>query len=166
MNIAHLYKPRGAGAVLSENVFPDRLSGDCELTSADRHPRLLHLRPAHPRRAGRRGARAKNRIARRVRCRRGYLDNWGHLIEQRVGEVVLWRVVPVALWSCVSELRRGSRLTIPELVSPIVRPAVQPHLPDGVLITGCQAAGRRSPHALFTLLLAARSARKLYGGGL
>jgi hypothetical protein len=57
----------------------------------------------------------------------------------------------------VSELRRGSHLTIPELlstVSPIVRPAVQPHLPDGVLVTGCQPAGRRSPHALFTLLLA------------
>ncbi len=68
----------------------------------------------------------------------GYAYAWGHLIEQRLGRFVLWRVVPVALWEGLSDVRAGS---------------LQPHLPSGVVVRGCQGASRRSPHALFTLLL-------------
>jgi hypothetical protein len=39
------------------------------------------------------------------------------------------------------------------LVQPGIRPALEPHLPAGVVARGCQGASRRSPHALFTLLL-------------
>jgi hypothetical protein len=30
---------------------------------------------------------------------------------------------------------------------------IEPHLPSGLVARGCQGASRRSPHALFTLLL-------------
>jgi hypothetical protein len=33
-----------------------------------------------------------------------------------------------------------------------IGPALEPHLPSGVVVRGCQGASRR-PHALFTLLL-------------
>jgi hypothetical protein len=36
---------------------------------------------------------------------------------------------------------------------PGIRPALEPHLPAGVVARGCQGTSRRSPHALFTLLL-------------
>ena len=86
----------------------------------------------------------------------GYAYRWGHLIEVRLGRFVLWRVVPVALWERLSPLRAGSPLLIEEqltLVQPGIRPALEPHLPSGVVARGCQGASRRSPHALFTLLL-------------
>jgi hypothetical protein len=86
----------------------------------------------------------------------GYAYAWGHLIEQRLGRFVLWRVVPVALWERLSDVRAGSPLFIEELltlVQPGIRPALEPHLPSGVVVRGCQGASRRSPHALFTLLL-------------
>src|ERR1700692_3864353 len=35
----------------------------------------------------------------------GYAYRWGHLIEQRLGRFVLWRVVPVALWERLSNVR-------------------------------------------------------------
>jgi hypothetical protein len=40
------------------------------------------------------------------------------------------------------------------LVQPGISPALEPHLPSGLVARGCQGASRRSPHALFTLLLA------------
>jgi len=86
----------------------------------------------------------------------GYAYRWGHLIEVRLGRFVLWRVVPVALWERLSPLRAGSPLLIEELltlVQPGIRPALEPHLPSVVVARGCQGASRRSPHALFTLLL-------------
>ena len=86
----------------------------------------------------------------------GYAYAWGHLIEQRLGRFVLWRVVPVALWERLSDVRAGSPLLIEELLTlmqPGIRPALEPHLPSGVVARGCQGASRRSPHALFTLLL-------------
>ena len=86
----------------------------------------------------------------------GYAYAWGHLIEQRLGRFVLWRVVPVALWERLSNVRAGSPLLIEELLTlmqPRIPPALEPHLPPGVVARGCQGASRRSPHALFTLLL-------------
>jgi hypothetical protein len=86
----------------------------------------------------------------------GYAYRWGHLIEVRLGRFVLWRVVPVALWERLTDVRAGSPLLIEELltlVQPGINPALEPHLPSGVLPRGCQGASRRSPHTLFTLLL-------------
>ncbi len=86
----------------------------------------------------------------------GYAYRWGHLIEVQLGRFVLWRVVPVALWERLSDVRAGSPLLIEELLTlmqPGIRPALEPHLPAGVVARGCQGASRRSPHALFTLLL-------------
>jgi len=86
----------------------------------------------------------------------GYAYAWGHLVEQRVGRFVLWRVVPVALWERLSNVRAWSPLLIEELLTlmqPGISPALEPHLPSGVVARGCQGASRRSPHALFTLLL-------------
>ena len=86
----------------------------------------------------------------------GYAYGWGHLIEVRLGRSVLWRIVPVALWERLSDVRAGSPLLIEELltlVQPGIRHALEPHLPSGVVARGCQGASRRNPHALFTLLL-------------
>lgn len=86
----------------------------------------------------------------------GYAYRWGHLIEVQLGRFVLWRVVPVALWEQLSDVRAGSPLFIEELltfVQPGILPALEPDLPAGVVARGCQGASRRSPHALFTLLL-------------
>ena len=85
----------------------------------------------------------------------GYGYRWGHLIEVRLGRFVLWRVVPVALWERLSDVRAGSPLLIEELLTlmqPGIPPALEPHLPSGVVLRGFQGASRRSPHALFTLL--------------
>ena len=86
----------------------------------------------------------------------GYAYRWGHLIEARLGRFVLWRVVPVALWEQLSNVRAGSPLLIEELLTlmqPGISPALELHLPSGLVLRGCQGASRRSPHALFTLLL-------------
>jgi hypothetical protein len=86
----------------------------------------------------------------------GYAYAWGHLIEQPLGRFVLWRVVPVAMWERLSPLRTGSPLLIEDvltLVQPDIHPALASHLPAGILLTGCQGQSRRSPHALFALLL-------------
>jgi hypothetical protein len=87
----------------------------------------------------------------------GYACPWGQLIESRLGRYILWRVVPVAMWDHLVERREGSPLLIEELltrVQPGIRPALRRHLPRHVLLAGCQGASRRSPHALFALLLA------------
>jgi hypothetical protein len=86
----------------------------------------------------------------------GYAYRWGHLIEVGLGRFVLWRVVPVALWERLSDVRAGSPLLIEELLplmQPGIPPALEPHLPSGLVLRGFQGASRRSPHALFTLLL-------------
>jgi hypothetical protein len=86
----------------------------------------------------------------------GYAYRWGHLIEARLGPFVLWRVVPVALWERLSDVRAGSPLLIEELLTlmqPGASPALEPQLPSGLVLRGFQGASRRSPHALFTLLL-------------
>lgn len=87
----------------------------------------------------------------------GYAYRWGHIIEVRLGRYVLWRIVPVAIWDQLTERRARSQLFIEELltlVQPGVRPALHSRLPPTVLLAGCQGASRRSPHALFALLLA------------
>ena len=86
----------------------------------------------------------------------GYAYRWGHLIEVRLGRFVLWRVVPVAFWERLSNVRAWSPLAIEELLTlmqPGICPALEPHLPSGLILRGFQGASRRSPHALFTLLL-------------
>jgi hypothetical protein len=86
----------------------------------------------------------------------GYAYRWGHLIEVRLGRFVLWRVVPVALWERLSDVRAGSPLLIEELLTLVqsgIRPVLEPYLPASIAARGCQGASRRSPHALFTLLL-------------
>jgi hypothetical protein len=86
----------------------------------------------------------------------GYSYRWGHLIEVRLGRFVLWRVAPVALWELLSDVRAGSPLLIEELltlVQPGIPPALEPQLPSGLVLRGFQGASRRSPHALFALLL-------------
>ena len=86
----------------------------------------------------------------------GYAYRWGHLIEVGLGRFVLWRVVPVALWERLSDIRAGSPRLIEELLTlmqPGISPALEPHLPSGLVLRGFQGASRRSPHALFTLLL-------------
>jgi hypothetical protein len=47
----------------------------------------------------------------------GYAYRWGHLIEVGLGRFVLWRVVPVALWERLSDVRAGSPLLIEELLT-------------------------------------------------
>ena len=87
----------------------------------------------------------------------GYAYPWGQLIEIRLGRYILWRVIPVAMWDQLAQQRAGSQLLIEELltlVQPGIRPALRRHLPREVLLAGCQGASRRSPHALFALLLA------------
>ena len=87
----------------------------------------------------------------------GYAHPWGQPIEIRQGCYILWRVIPVTMWHQLVERRAGSPLLIEELltrVQPGIRPALRRHLPRDVLLTGCQGASRRSPHALFALLLA------------
>jgi hypothetical protein len=91
----------------------------------------------------------------------GYAYRWGHLVEVRLGRFVLWRIVPVALWERLSGVRAGSPLLIEELLTlmqPGIRPALEPGLPAGIVARGCQGASRRSPHALFALLLVEPSA--------
>ena len=87
----------------------------------------------------------------------GYAYPWGQLIEVRLGRFVLWRIVPVALWERLSDVRVRSPLLIEELLTlaqPSILPSLEPYLPCGVVARGCQGASRRSPHALFALLLA------------
>ena len=70
----------------------------------------------------------------------GYAYRSGHLIEVRLGRFVLWRVVPVALWEPLSNVRPGSPLLIEELLTLMqsgIRPALEPHLPAGIVARGC-----------------------------
>jgi hypothetical protein len=58
-------------------------------------------------------------------------------------------------WDRLAEAHAGSYLFIWELLTlmqPQVRGVLAPVLPAGVVVTGCQGAGRRSPHALCSLL--------------
>ena len=87
---------------------------------------------------------------------RGYVFDWGHLVVDDTPPFRLWRIVPTALWERLAQDRRDSRLRIPDLVpllAPIVLASVKPCLPQGLELTGLQQEGRRSPHALFGLVL-------------
>jgi hypothetical protein len=73
----------------------------------------------------------------------GYAYRGGHLVEARLGRFGMWRVVPVALWERLSHVRAGSPLLIEELltlVQPGIPPALEPHLPSGLVLRGCQGA--------------------------
>jgi hypothetical protein len=61
--------------------------------------------------------RAKNVLLVEYASVEGYAYRWGHLIEVRLGRFVLWRVVPVALWERLSDVRAGSPLLIEELLT-------------------------------------------------
>jgi len=132
-------------AVVAGNVVP---IGIPTLFIADQ---LSRGRPAEHVLGGKRGLLAEYAGA------EGYAYRWGQLIEIRLGRYILWRVIPVAMWDHLVERRAGSPLLIEDLltrVQPGTRPALRRHLPRDVLLTGCQGASRRSPHALFALLLA------------
>lgn len=101
----------------------------------------------------------------------GYAYSWGQLVEQSFGAFVVWRIVPVEIWEHLEKARQGSRLFIWEVLTelqPMVRPKLEAKLPAGLRITGCQGAGRRNQHALFSLLLveisAIDSVRQWLGG--
>lgn len=136
---------RAVDAVVTGNVVP---IGIPALFIADQ---ISRGRPAEHVLGGKRGLIAEYAGA------EGYAYRWGHIIEVRLGRYVLWRIVPVAMWEQLTERRARSQLLIEELltlVQPGVRPALRRHLPRDILLTGCQGASRRSPHALFALLLA------------
>jgi len=85
----------------------------------------------------------------------GHTFAWGQLIEQRLGEQTLWRVMPVALWDGLEPARQGSELTIWELTASlqgVVREHLEGELPPALVLTGLQDGTRRSPHSLFSLL--------------
>jgi hypothetical protein len=85
----------------------------------------------------------------------GYAFDWGQMVEQRFGGYVLWRIIPVSMWENLTDARTGSRLLIDDLLGflrPVVRGFLADHLPAGAILTGCQSRGRRSPHALFSVL--------------
>lgn len=91
----------------------------------------------------------------------GYAYSWGQLVEQSFGGFVIWRIVPVEIWERLEKARKDSRLFIWEAMTelqPMVRPKLEAKLPAGLLMTGCQGAGRRNQHALFSLLLIEKSA--------
>lgn len=145
MSYADASSRHAVDAVVAGNVVP---IGIPALFIADQ---LSRGRPAEYVLAGKRGLIAEYAGA------EGYAYRWGHIIEVRLGRYVLWRIVPVAMWEQLTERRAGSPLSIEDLltrVQPGVRPALRRHLPRDVLLTGCQGASRRSPHALFALLLA------------
>ena len=86
----------------------------------------------------------------------GYGYRWGHLIEVRLGRFVLWRVVPVALWERLAELRAGSPLLIEDLltlVQPGIRPALEPPSSAGCPVDGLP--GRQPPQPACALRAAA-----------
>ena len=83
----------------------------------------------------------------------GYAYAWGHLIEQRLGRFVLWRVVPVAVWERLSDVRAGPALLIEDLLTlmqPGISPALEPHLPSGLAcaVFKAPAAQRRSSRCI------------------
>jgi hypothetical protein len=85
----------------------------------------------------------------------GYVFDWGQMVEQRFGGYVLWRIIPVSMWENLTDARTGSRLLIDDLLGflhPVVRGFLTDRLPAGAVLTGCQGRGRRSPHALFSVL--------------
>lgn len=96
---------------------------------------------------------------------RGYSFDWGQLIEQRLGDVVVWRVVPVALWTdkgrqavavrpddAQQAAVHGGIVALTGALQALVREHVplRPH-PD-VMRSGCSGGGQRTPHALLSLL--------------
>jgi hypothetical protein len=85
----------------------------------------------------------------------GYAFAWGQLIEEQVLGQTCWRVMPVELWEGLERVRVGSALHIADLTSllhTVVRATFHSHLPRELLLTGCQAGSRISPHSLFTLM--------------
>ena len=85
----------------------------------------------------------------------GHAFPWGQIHEQRSGGLTSWAIVPVALWEPLLDVRAGSTLTIPELhrmAYQVVRDALRGRVPRYLLVTGCQAGPRATPHSLFTFL--------------
>lgn len=85
---------------------------------------------------------------------RGYSFHWGQLMEQRLGDITVWRVVPVALW--LDAERRatvgGGIAGLTGSLHALVRQhiALRPH-PE-VMRSGCSGGGQRVSHALLSLL--------------
>lgn len=86
---------------------------------------------------------------------KGYVYDWGQVVERRISNYVLWLFVPVELWLDMEPQRLRCGFSIPDLIDFVqdgVRDSLEPILPAGVVVTGVQRSGRRHPHALFGLL--------------
>lgn len=95
-----------------------------------------------------------HRVMREYADATGYPFAWGQLIEQSIGDARIWRIVPVKVWE--KRPCRAMPNRIPDILDslqPWVRARMDSHLPQGAALAGCQGAGRRCPHALFSLLL-------------
>ena len=87
----------------------------------------------------------------------GYVDSWGHVVETSQNKCVVWRFVPVELFSGVDLRQLGTRSCITDLVHLLqseVRQCLEPRLPLHLTLTTMHRLGRRHPHALFGLVVA------------
>src|SRR5262245_28923148 len=87
----------------------------------------------------------------------GYVDSWGHVVETSQNECVVWRFVPVDLFSRADPRQLGARSCITDLVHLLqseVRQCLEPRLPLHLTLTTMHRLGRRHPHALFALVFA------------
>ena len=87
----------------------------------------------------------------------GYVDSWGHVVETSQNECVVWRFVPVELFSRADPRQAGTRSCITDLVHLLqseVRQSLEPRLPLHLALTTMHRLGQRHPHALFGLVLA------------
>lgn len=86
----------------------------------------------------------------------GYSFDWGQLIEQRLGDITVWRVVPVELWLDAERraLAGGGIVGLIGALHTLVRQHIPVHPHPLVLRSGCSDSGQRMPHALLSLLCA------------
>jgi hypothetical protein len=86
----------------------------------------------------------------------GYPYDWGHIVEETIGEFVVWRIVPVAIWEPVATTCSRWLPPIAELLPCLhgeVRNALAAKVPRGVSLTGLFGQGRLCPHTLLTFLV-------------
>lgn len=84
----------------------------------------------------------------------GYSFDWGQLIEQRLGDVTIWRIVAIDLWRD-AELDHPESERIVSLTAAlhaVVRERIPLHPHPAVVLSGCSGGGQRAAHALLSLL--------------
>ena len=86
---------------------------------------------------------------------KGYVFAWGQLMEQSLGRYMVWRVIPVALWTDYFSSAVDPVADIPAMTAAL-HVLARRHVPreplEGVYCTGCNGGGQRAPHALLSLL--------------